>query len=299
MVETQEKAPRRALGRGLDSLLPGAPPAAPVSIPAPTEKAAAVLVPVDQIDRNPYQTRRKVDDEALSELVQSVALHGVLQPVMVRPIAGGRFQLIAGERRWLASRAAGRETIPAVIKNGSDGQALEWTIIENLQREDLDPIEQGRAFARLHDEFQLNHEEIAKRTGKDRSSVTNYMRLLRLPENAQQMLADGRLSMGHAKCLLALDPEVIAAAAERVAAQGLSVRKTEEFVHAILQPGTKKMKPEIPVDPNVREAERRLREVLQMKVSVEDRRGKGRVVIEYSGLADFDRLMATLENATR
>src|SRR5947209_10301886 len=174
-----------------------------MAAPAPKPESGREI-PVDQIDRNPYQTRRQINEESLNELTESIRVTGVVQPVVVRPAANGRFQLVAGERRWLASRRAGKATIPAVVKEISNAQAMEITIIENLQREDLNSIEQARAFERLSREFSLNQEQIATRTGKDRASMANFMRLLKLPQEVQDLMEKGTLSLGHGKALCGL-----------------------------------------------------------------------------------------------
>ena len=201
---------RRALGKGLEALLPHRTAPQPVQINAAAADAAAtpsangtpLELAVDLIDRNPFQTRSQFDEAALEELMTSIAATGVVQPILVRPIADGRYQLIAGERRLMASRKAGKETIPAVVKLASDEQAMEITIVENLQRADLNPMEQARAFDRLGREFQMTQEQMAKRTGKDRASVSNFLRLLRLPTEIQGKVEAGQLSFGHARTLL-------------------------------------------------------------------------------------------------
>src|SRR5271167_71327 len=209
---------RKALGRGLDTLLPSrhAPSAIPPATVAHHGEAIHQLA-VELIDRNPYQTRTHVDEVALKELADSIKATGVLQPVTVRAVPGGRYQLIAGERRWLASQQAGKATVPAIVRQVSNEQAMEMTIIENLQREDLNPIEQARAFERLGREFGLTQEQISLRTGKERSSVANFLRLLRLPDPVQNMLDTGQLSFGHAKALMGLDsPDAMVSVATRV-----------------------------------------------------------------------------------
>ena len=292
---------RRALGKGLESLLPGRPAGAPVR-PAAGEPAQETgkprEIPVGQIDRNPYQTRSKVDPSQLEDLSRSIAATGVVQPILVRPLANGRFQLIAGERRWLASQKAGKATVPAIVRQVSDVQAMEMTIVENLQRADLNAMEQARAYERLGREFQMTQEQMAQRTGKERATVANFLRLLRLPSEVQGRVESGVLSFGHARTLLALEtPEAILKAAAKVTALSMSVRQTETYVQGLLNPekqnaGDKAKKK--PQDPNVREAEERLQRALGLKVHVEDKRGKGRVVIEYSGLEDFDALMTAI-----
>ncbi len=200
---------RRALGKGLDSLLPRVqqPPApAAVNAPVPSEPEGGKPreIPVEEIDTNPFQTRTRVDETELAELAASITANGVVQPILVRPQANGRFQLIAGERRWRASQLAGKKTIPAILRQVSDEQALEITIVENLQRADLNPMEQAHAFERLSREFHMTQEQIATRTGKDRVSVSNYMRLLSLPDTIQKLVESTQLTFGHAKALMGL-----------------------------------------------------------------------------------------------
>jgi ParB family transcriptional regulator, chromosome partitioning protein len=291
---------RRALGKGLESLLPSRP--APATVPViaavaePTGKP--LEIPLDHIERNPFQTRTRFDEAQLAELTQSIAASGVVQPIVVRPVSEGRYQLITGERRWLASRKAGKATIPAIVRQASDEQTLEMTIVENLQRADLNPMEQARAFQRLSHDFKMTQEQMATRTGKERASVANFLRLLRLPESIQHKVESGDLSFGHARTLLALDsPESITAAAQKVMALSLSVRQTESYVQGLINPEAKpkkEAKPTQPEDPNVREAQDRLQRTLGLKVHIEDKKGKGRVIIEYSGLEDFDSILTAL-----
>src|SRR5208337_2943764 len=288
---------RRALGKGLDSLLPRVPaPAA--AAPQESEGGKPREIPLDQIDRNPFQTRSHVNEDQLAELAASIVANGVVQPILVRPIAEGRFQLIAGERRWRASQLAGKATIPAILRQVSDEQAMEITIVENLQRADLNPMEQARAFERLSREFHMTQEQMATRTGKDRATVANFLRLLRLPATVQARVESGELSFGHARTLLAFEhAEEIEKAARRIADRSLSVRQTETYVQGLLHPekaAKKEPKPEPPVDPNVREVEERLQRALGLKVRIEDQKGRGKVIIEYSDLADFDTLLEQL-----
>jgi len=287
-VVTENK--RRALGKGLDSLLPRVH----ASTPDP-ESGKPREIPLDQIDPNPFQTRSQVNEEQLAELAASITANGVVQPVLVRPQHGGRFQLIAGERRWRASRLAGKSTIPAILRQVSDEQAMEITIVENLQRADLNPMEQARAFERLSREFHMTQEQMAQRTGKDRATVANFLRLLKLPSSVQKRVESAELTFGHARALLAFEStEEIEKAAQRVVALSLSVRQTESYVQGVLQPDRKpgaqpKLKP--PLDPNVRDAQDRLQRALGLKVTIEDRKGRGKVVIEYARLEDFDAML--------
>ncbi len=293
---------RKVLGRGLDTLLPSRtatqppPQHAAAAAPAPAHATGEAVrqIPVELIDRNPYQTRSHVDEIALAELAASIKASGVVQPITVRPEANGRFQLIAGERRWLASQRAGKSTVPAIVRHVSNEQAMEMTIIENLQREDLNPLEQARAFERLGREFGLTHEQIAQRTGKDRSSISNFMRLLKLPSDVQAMVEQGKLSFGHAKALMGLDsPEAVQSFANKAVNLSLSVRQTEKLVTNLMHPPEKVEKVR-EIDPNVKEAERQIRASLGMGVTIQDRDGKGKVVIEYASLEEFDRLMEWL-----
>jgi ParB family transcriptional regulator, chromosome partitioning protein len=299
-MSTSDK--RRALGKGLEALLPHRAAPQPVQIHAATDGAAAnaassgtpLELSVDLIDRNPFQTRSQFNEAALDELATSIAATGVVQPILVRPIAEGRYQLIAGERRLMASRKAGKATIPAVVRPASDEQAMEMTIIENLQRADLNPMEQARAFDRLGREFQMTQEQMAKRTGKDRASVANFLRLLRLPSEIQGKVEAGELSFGHARTLLALEsPDSILKAAQKVLALSMSVRQTESFVQNMLNPekAAKQEKSKEPLDPNVREARDQMQRALGLKVAIEDKGGKGKVIIEYTNLEAFDSLM--------
>ncbi|HUD14088.1 MAG TPA: ParB/RepB/Spo0J family partition protein, partial [Terracidiphilus sp.] len=239
---------RRALGKGLDSLLPRVQ--APAAAQVDSETGKPREIPLDQIDRNPFQTRSQVNEDQLAELAASIVANGVVQPVLVRPLAEGRFQLIAGERRWRASQLAGKATIPAILRQVSDEQAMEITIVENLQRADLNPMEQARAFERLSREFHMTQEQMATRTGKDRATVANFLRLLRLPATVQAQVEAGELSFGHARALLAFEhAEEIEKASKRVVGLSLSVRQTESYVQGLLHPdkaGKKEPKPEPP-----------------------------------------------------
>jgi ParB family transcriptional regulator, chromosome partitioning protein len=290
---------RKALGRGLESLLPTRPTISPIAMPTAQATASAQEISIDSIDPNPYQTRRRINEAALEELAESIRASGVVQPVVLRPVANGRYQLVAGERRWHASRRAGKTTIPAVVRQISNEQAMEITIIENLQREDLNPVEQARAFERLSREFGLTQEQIAARTGKDRASIANFIRLLKLPEDVQNALEAGALSFGHGKVLLALAgfPEHLERAAREIIEKQLSVRQTEELVTKLLNPQAaeqKQEKPAAPMDPNVREAQRSLESSLGVKVEIHDRKGRGKIILKYGSLEDFDRIVEAL-----
>jgi ParB family chromosome partitioning protein len=296
-MQTATEAPkRRALGKGLESLLPRVHAAGESGVTESGEGKPREI-PVGEIERSPFQTRSRFDEVQLAELADSITATGVVQPIVVRRLPHGNFQLIAGERRWLASQRAGKETIPAIVRQVSDEQAMEMTIVENLQRSDLNPMEQARAYERLARDFQLTQEQMAKRTGKDRASVGNFLRLLKLPAEVQAQVEEGVLTFGHARALLPLeDPQTILNAAKKVAALAMSVRQTESYVQKVLNPevvagGEQKEKL---VDPNVREVQESLQRALGLKVRIEDRRGRGRVIIEYGQLEEFDRLLDLL-----
>jgi ParB family transcriptional regulator, chromosome partitioning protein len=290
---------KRALGKGIESLLGPRKPAeaaATVVVAEPTGKPLEIAL--DKIERNPHQTRTAFDEAKLAELAQSIAATGVVQPIVVRELAGGRYQLIMGERRWRASQVAGKATIPAFVRAVSDEQAMEMTIVENLQREDLNPMEQARAFERLSREFKLTQEQMSQRTGKDRASISNFLRLLKLRPSIQKLIEEGALSFGHGKALMALEASKhLTDVVEAILKQGLSVRQTEAMVMAILDPEPKEKKV-VPVRPpqdaNVREAQEQLQRRLGLRVAIEDRGGKGRVIIEYAGVDDFDAILSAL-----
>ena len=297
MNPTHDK--RKALGRGLETLLPAARGlqnlvsghAAP---PQPHTADTVRDLPVELIDRNPYQTRTHFDQTALNELAESIRASGVIQPVTVRHI-DGRYQLITGERRWLASQRAGIATVPAIVRQVSNEQAMEITIIENLQREDLNPVEQARAFERLAREFGLTQEQMAQRTGKDRSSISNFLRLLKLPAELLTLVESAQLSFGHAKALMTLDsPEAMLRLAHRAVQLSMSVRQLESAAYQLMHPTPAAAKPERMLDPNVREAEQQLQRSLGLRVQIQDKRGKGKIVLEYSSLEDFDRVLEML-----
>ena len=286
---------RKVLGRGLDTLLPSrhAPALAP-PMPGASHGDSIHQLAIELIDRNPYQPRSHVDEPALQELANSINATGVLQPITVRAVPGGRYQLITGERRWLASQRAGKATVPAIVRQVSNEQAMEMTIIENLQREDLNPVEQARAFDHLGREFGLTQDQMAQRTGKERSSVANYLRLLRLPQGVQNLVETNQISFGHAKALMGLDSEgAMLKLAQRVAILSLSVRQTEQAVANLIH-RPERVEKVRHVDPNVKEAEKELERSLGVRVTIIDRKGKGKVLLEYSSLDDFDRIMAAL-----
>jgi len=301
--KTAEK--RRALGRGLESLLPAGPrvlTGSPAAVPAPGTQATTpegmVRLPLELIDANPYQTRSQFNDEPLHELAESIRANGVVQPVVVRPGKDGRYVLILGERRCRAAKLAGEDKIPAMVRRVSDQQAAEMTIVENLQRQDLNCLEQAQAFAQLSREFALTQEQIGQRTGVSRESVSNYMRLLKLPPQVQQYLSDGKLGFSEARVLLTLgDADLILKVADDAIRKHLSVVQLEALVSRVNSPvpADPQAQPEPWVDPNVRAAQTELERILGVRVKIRDRKGKGKIVIEYASLEDFDRVVEMLK----
>jgi ParB family chromosome partitioning protein len=252
-------------------------------------------IDIDLVDPSPYQPRTRFREEALEELTRSIKASGIIQPIVVRSI-GNRFQLIAGERRWRAAQRAGLRKISAIVRQVSDEIALEMTLVENIQREDLNPIEAARAFERLMDEFQLTQESVAERTGKDRTTVANAVRLLRLEPTIQDWIEEGKLSAGHGRSLLAvIDPQLRMRYAQRASRGGLTVRQIERL--ASRHARGRKEKPEILVDPNVKEALDELQRHLGTKIFLRQRTKlrPGQLVVEYYEEAQlmglYDRLM--------
>ncbi len=265
----------------------------------------AVELPLEWIERNPHQTRLEFDPKALSDLAGSIQAQGVLQPIVVRPLplpGGGdhqRFTLILGERRFRASKMAGKTTIPAIVKRVSEQQAAEMTLVENLQRQDLDCLEQAAAFAHLSTDFNLTQEEIGKRVGVSREQVANYLRLLKLPPTVIGSLRKKELTFSHARLLLSLQDEVqIVKVAHMVVAKKMSVALLEDMILDlnVSRPAEdRKANGERWVDPNVKAAQRSLETVLGMRVRIRDRKGKGKITIEYGTLEDFDRVVGMLQ----
>lgn len=280
----------KGLGRGLDALLSGAEDAAP--------RETLATVALERLDPGKFQPRTRMDDTALNELALSIREQGVMQPILVRPAAGGRFEIIAGERRWRAAQRAGLQEIPVLIKAVPDHAALALALIENIQREDLNPLEEATGLKRLIEEFGLTHEAAAKAVGRSRSAVTNLLRLTQLAQPVQDSLLNGALEMGHARALLSLPAGQQTLAAGRVVDQQMSVRETERLVFTLLNPATlsvgrsaRKKK-----DADTARLETELAEALGAKVTIEaSRRGAGRLVIVYSSLAQLDGILAKLK----
>ena len=289
--------PRKALGKGLDALLRSnrTAPSFTSNEPVPVTGPGPLQVPIADIQPNPLQPRTIFQAERLAELAQSIRENGIIQPLVVRQATVG-YQLIAGERRWRAARMAGLETVPVVVQDFADERLMEITLIENIQREDLNPIEIAHAFERLAKEFQLSHEQIAQRTGKDRTTITNMMRLLRLPQDIQLLLAEHRLSMGHARAILGLPtPQLQIEVAERTTAEGLSVRQVERLVQKMSEPREPKTVPEAMADPNVKAAIPELERILGTRVRLTEKsENRGRIEIEYYSMDDLTRIYETI-----
>lgn len=303
------EAKKRGLGRGLSALLPGGPPpsaiggfaepqpSAPPPMPAPPRPKTYFAAGIEELYPSPEQPRRRFDEVKLGELADSMKAHGVIVPLVVRPRPEGGYYLIAGERRWRAAQRAGLHEVPVVVQDVAQGTALERALVENLQRADLGPLEEAAAYHRLVEEFGLTQDAIAERIGKDRSTIANSIRLLKLPPPVRQLVEDDRLSMGHARALLALDePAEIERAARQVVDRQLSVRATEALVKKAKEPEDRKPPPRPEKSASVRDLEERLTRALGGPVTItEDEPGKaGRIEIRYLNLDHLERLLDRL-----
>ena len=278
------------MGRGLDSL---------VSAPEKPIRPSQSSLPVSEIRPNPFQPRRAIDPESIDRLVSSVKQSGILQPIVVRR-AGEGYEIIAGERRWTAAKAAGLESVPVLIRDASEEQMIELALIENIQREDLNPIDRALAYKQFCDDFELTAQEVAVRVGEDRTTVTNYIRLLELAPDIRTLVASGKISMGHARAILGLEEEnARTKLARRAVQEGLSVRAVEELVKAAkrssgeLTTGRKKSPDR---SPNVQDLEARFESALKTRVTIKEgrKKGKGKITIDYYSLDDFDRIAEML-----
>ena len=280
MMEMASK--RKALGRGLGALIPGAP--------APAEPAGApTLVPLGQIQPNPFQPRRAFSEDSLQELAESIRQQGLLQPLLVRRVAGG-YELIAGERRFRAAQRVGLQEVPVTLRDATDGELLEMALVENIQREDLNPLEEARAYRRLLEDFGLTQESVAARVGKDRSTVANTLRLLQLPREIQTQLETGALTAGHARALVSLSSDAARIElAREVVIDRLTVRQTEQRAK---QQGPRATPA---ADPDREAAEERLTQLLGTRVRIAARRnGAGRLEIDYYSLEQLNGLIDRL-----
>jgi ParB family chromosome partitioning protein len=287
--------PRKALGKGLHSLLPArAAAASPLAAVAPSlpVDGNVTLVAIDKVKPNPNQPRREFEPGAMMELTQSIERDGIIQPIIVRRVAGGDYEIIAGERRWRAAKTAGLTQIPVIPRTADDQKVLELAIVENIQREDLNPIELAQAFYRMGAELGLSHDQIGEKTGKDRATITNTIRLLQLPDDLQSLISARKLSPGHARALLKLqEPQAQREMAERAISQGWSVRQIEEYTKPE-KPASPAKKPEKPaLDPNVKAAIGELERRLGTRVRIiEKGKEKGLIEVEYYSQDDLDRI---------
>ena len=287
---------RGGLGKGLDALLPVLEEDAEQS----AQQSTPTSIPVDLLHRGAQQPRHRIRAEGIEELAQSIRSQGVIEPIIVRPRAAGGYEIIAGERRWRAAQRAGLAEVPAVVREVDDRQAVAMALIENIQREDLNPLEEARALQRLLDEYALKHEQLAEVVGKSRTAVTNLLRLQKLAPAVQTLLAEDQLEMGHARALLPLPTDEQKPAAERVIARGLSVRQTEALVAQLLNGVSGASAAPAREDPDTRRLERTLSDRLGAQTSIASSKGgKGRIVIRYSSLDELDGVLERLGVADR
>ena len=296
---------KRKLGKGLDALLSrGSTETMASLLGKPKDPASSTLavdkdgdlknIPIDLIQRGKYQPRTDMNEKALEELAASIRAQGVMQPIVVRPISSDKYEIIAGERRWRASQIAGRDSIPAIIKSVGDEAAIAMSLIENIQRENLNPVEEAMALKRLQDEFELTQQEVADAVGKSRATVTNLMRLIGLNIDVRRMLEHGDLEMGHARSLLSLTNTQQSEAARSVVGKGLSVRQTESLVRRLIaEAGSTSSATTKLVDPDINNLEENLAGKLGAKVMIQHTaKGKGRLVVKYNSLDELDGILS-------
>jgi ParB family chromosome partitioning protein len=279
---------KRGLGKSLDALLVGS--GLNLETPDEPQREKLSMLPLDIIQRGKYQPRRDMDPDSLEDLANSIRAQGIIQPIVVRHLLGGRYEIVAGERRWRASQLAGLKEIPAIIKDIPDEAAVAIALIENIQRESLNPIEEAIALQRLSQEFSMTHQQVADAVGKSRTSITNLLRLLTLPDEIKTLLEHGDIEMGHARALLTLPEMSQIDAAQVVVERGLSVRETEELVRRMQIPNL----PELPkaVDPDIRRLQQDLSSRLNLIVAINcNTKGKGKLVIKYDNLRELDALL--------
>ena len=292
-------AKKKRLGRGLDALLGGIDTEQSEPVKEDLEQSGVVKdqlpnsLPIEMLQRGEYQPRTNMDQVSLEELAESIKSQGIIQPILVRPITGGQYEIIAGERRWRAAQIAQLEQVPVLVRNIPDEATLAVALIENIQRENLNPVEEAVGLKRLMDEFDLTHEEMAKSVGRSRTAVTNLLRLLGLTSGAKGLLEEGKIEMGHARALLALPSELQDLVASEVYAKHLSVRQTEALVKTYSEP--KKKATKINKSADIRSLEESLAETLGANVSIEDKNGKGKLVIEYKSLDILDGILAHIK----
>ncbi|ASM51631.1 chromosome partitioning protein, ParB family [Pseudoalteromonas espejiana DSM 9414] len=302
-------AKKRGLGRGLDALLSSSKPAPSPSkeqdtvnvtdvVQTPAQAADSELqkLPIEFLHSGKYQPRKDMSEEALEELASSIRSQGIIQPIVVRPIAENSFEIIAGERRWRAAQIAKLESVPCIVKDVPDEAAVAIALIENIQREDLNAMEEAIALNRLLNEFELTHQQVADAVGKSRTTVTNLLRLNNLNNDVKILLEHGDIEMGHARCLLALEGEPQSDAARLAVAKALTVRETEKLVRSILEPVAAKEAPE--KDPDVKRLEQKLADNLGAKVEINyNAKGKGKLVISYTNLDELDGILNRINHS--
>jgi ParB family chromosome partitioning protein len=297
-------AKKRGLGRGLDALLGAGHPAPAATsearnpsseVSSDTDNQSLKELPVDLIQRGKYQPRGDMDPDSLKELADSITAQGVMQPIVVRPISDKRYEIVAGERRWRATQMAGLDVIPAVIRDVSDQAAIAMALIENIQREDLNPIEEAAALQRLQKEFELTQQEVATAVGKSRSTVANLLRLMTLSVDVRRLVEHGDLEMGHARALLGLDGVEQSSAARTVVGKGLTVRQTEALVRNLLAKNTKPASQK-QIDPNIRQLQDDLSQRLGAAVLIQhSAKGRGKVVVSYNSLDELDGILGHIK----
>ncbi len=286
---------KRGLGRGLDALLGGIEPVGSPPQGTPSKEGDLRHLPVDLIRRGKYQPRVDMHPESLEDLANSIRAQGVVQPIVVKPAGGGEFELIAGERRWRAAQLAGLQEIPAVVRDVSDQAAMAMALIENIQRENLNPMEEANALQRLINEFQLTHQQTAEAVGRSRAAVSNLLRLLELNDDVKRLVEQGRLEMGHARALLALKGAPQSAAARSVVEKGLSVRETERLVRRLSSESPARPAP-ARIDPDIRRLQEELSEKLGAGVQLQHgAKGKGKLVIQYNSLDELEGILAHIK----
>jgi ParB family chromosome partitioning protein len=283
---------KRGLGRGLEALLVASGSGAEEAGEAVDSATDLREIPVDLIRRGKYQPRRDMDTDTLQELADSIKVQGVLQPIVIRSVGEGKFEIIAGERRWRATQLAGLDRIPALIRDVPDEAAIAISLIENIQRENLNPIEEAMALQRLQKEFELTQQEVADAVGKSRTTVTNLMRLMALQDDVRTLLEHGDLEMGHARALLGLPAEDQSAAARTVVGKGFSVRQTEALVRKLLKDKEMPATAAKELDPNIRHLQDKLSQTLGARVQIQHTtKGKGKVVLSYNSLEELDGIL--------
>ncbi|MBB1295495.1 ParB/RepB/Spo0J family partition protein [Pseudoalteromonas sp. SR44-5] len=296
-------AKKRGLGRGLDALLSSSKPAPSARTEQPNVSEQDVIVqptsselqklPIEFLHSGKYQPRKDMSEEALEELASSIRSQGIIQPIVVRPVAENSYEIIAGERRWRAAQIAKLDVVPCIIKDVPDEAAVAIALIENIQREDLNAMEEAVALHRLLTEFELTHQQVADAVGKSRTTVTNLLRLNNLNDDVKILLEHGDIEMGHARCLLALEGEAQSDAARLAVAKALTVRETEKLVRSIIEPAPKKETFE--KDPDVKQLEQQLAENLGAKVEINyNKKGKGNLVISYTNLEELDGILSRI-----